>query len=338
MEPDQLTVAAAIQKVEVDSRLRENDDAREARPEYRHSPGKPGESTAQVQVSGWIADNRQLTVAQNSMKGVVTMRRGLLLIGSCLVMAIILGALGVSKEMAAPQGTKQEWGPNDRNRPVPPIITPGTASRQEQPGIPPSDAIALFNGKDLSNWESINGGPAKWTVGEGYFVVQPGTGDIKTKGTYGDCQLHVEWEAPYPPVGKDQDRGNSGVFLHALYEIQVLDSYDNPTYADGEAGAVYGQYPPLVNAARKPGEWQTYDIVFHGARFDAKGELQRPARVTVLWNGVLVQDNVAIMGPTAHHQRPPYTPTPEKLPLRLQDHHHPVRYRNLWLRELKEGE
>jgi hypothetical protein len=239
---------------------------------------------------------------------------------------------------AAAQDAMQQWGPNDRHRPVPPVITPGTASTQARAGAPPSDAVVLFNGKDLSNWESLNGGPAKWTVGEGYFAVMPHTGDIQTKATYGDCQLHVEWASPNPPVGHDQDRGNSGVYLHGIYEIQVLDSYDNPTYADGEAAAVYGQYPPLVNAARKPGEWQTYDIVFHGARFDAGGKLLRRANVTVIYNGVLVQDHVEMTGPTWHMARPPYTPTPEKLPLRLQDHNHPVRFRNLWIRELKEGE
>jgi hypothetical protein len=246
--------------------------------------------------------------------------------------------MATTQPLAWPQGAQQQWAPNDRNRPEPPIITPGTESSQAEPGRPPSDATVLFNGKDLSNWESIKGGPAKWTVGNGYFQVQPGTGDIQTKAAYGDCQLHVEWATPNPPTGKDQDRGNSGVFLHALYEIQVLDSYDNVTYADGEAAAVYGQYPPLVNAARKPGVWQMYDIVFHGARFDASGNLTRHANVAVFYNGVLVQDRVEIMGPTAHHERPPYKPVPEKLPLRLQDHHHPVRYRNLWIRELKEGQ
>jgi hypothetical protein len=268
----------------------------------------------------------------------MTMRKRLLVVVICFALAMILGTQGVNKITAAPQGTTQEWGPNDRNRPVPPIILPGTASTQSQAGVPPSDAIVLFNGKDLSNWESIKGGPAQWTVGKGYFQVLPKTGDIRTKDSYGNFQLHVEWASPNPPQGKDQDRGNSGVFLHGLYEIQVLDSYENPTYADGEAAAVYGQYPPLVNASRKPGEWQTYDIVFHGAHFDASGKLVRRATVIVLHNGVLVQDNVEIMGPTAHHARPPYTPTPDKLPLRLQDHNHPVRYRNLWLRELKEGE
>src|SRR5947208_2048714 len=145
--------------------------------------------------------------------------------------------------------------------------------------------------------------------------------------------------APGPARGEDQDRGNSGVFLHGLYEVQVLDSYQSKTYADGQAAAIYGQYPPLVNACRPPGEWQTYDIVFHGARFDPAGKLTRAAYITVLDNGVLAQDHVRIMGPTAHMKRPPYQPTTEKLPLRLQDHHHPVRYRNIWIRELgKEGQ
>lgn len=229
------------------------------------------------------------------------------------------------------------WKPNDRNRPLPAIITPGTASAQTH-GDAPSDAIRLFNGKDLSNWESLEGGPAKWVVAKGYFMVRPGTGYIRTKDAYGDCQLHVEWATPNPPHGKDQARGNSGVFLQGLYEIQVLDSYENITYADGEAGAVYGQYPPLVNASRKPGEWQTYDIVFHGARFDAEGKLTRRATVTLFWNGVLVQDHVEIKGQNADHVRPPYTAMPKRLPLELQDHNNPVRYRNIWIRELKEGD
>jgi hypothetical protein len=265
------------------------------------------------------------------------MRKGMLLAGACLAMALTLG--NAVQIVTGQDGAKQEWGPNDRSRPEPPIITPGTASTQDRPGRPPSDAIILFNGKDLSNWESVkDGGPAKWTVGNGYFATVPGTGYIRTKQAFGDCQLHVEWATPNPPLGTDQDRGNSGVFLHGLYEIQVLDSYNNVTYADGEAAAVYGQFPPLVNAARPPAVWQTYDIVFHGPRFDTSGKLTRPATVTVLYNGVLVQDHVEIMGPTEHHARPPYKPTPEKLPLSLQDHNHPVKYRNLWIRELKDGE
>jgi hypothetical protein len=192
----------------------------------------------------------------------------------------------------------------------------------------------LFDGKDLSQWQTPKGEPAKWKVENGYFEVVAGSGDIQTRQAFGDCQLQVEWAAPDPPRGKDQDRGNSGVYLMGLYEVQVLDSYNNETYADGQAAAVYGQYPPLVNAVRPPGQWQTYDIIFHGPRFGADGQLLRRARVTVVHNGVLVQDNVELSGPTAHKQRPPYRVHREKLPLLLQDHSHPVRYRNIWIREL----
>ena len=230
------------------------------------------------------------------------------------------------------------WKIHDANRPVPPVIEPGTASTQELPGRAPSDAVVLFDGKDLSQWAAADGSAAKWKVEKGYFEVVPKTGYIHTRETFGDCQLHVEFAEPNPPKGESQGRGNSGVFLQGLYEIQVLDSYQNKTYADGQAAAVYGQYPPLVNASRPPSEWQTYDIVFHGPRFDAGGKLTRPARVTVLHNGVLVQDNVELSGPTAHGERPPYKPTPEKLPLALQDHGDPVRYRNIWIREFKSTE
>jgi len=254
---------------------------------------------------------------------------------SCAALAG-LGAWVGAQTLTPSQQFVQKWEIHDRNRPHPPIITPGTSGTQEKAGNPPSDAIVLFNGKDLSNWESVEGGPAKWKVGEGYFETVPKAGVIQTKQAFGDCQLHVEWATPNPPRGQDQDRGNSGVFLHGLYEIQVLDSYENVTYADGQAAAVYGQYPPLVNASRPPGQWQTYDIVFHGPRFDPSGKLLRPATVTVFHNGVLVQDNVNPTGATGHHVRPPYKPTPEKLPLQLQDHNHPVRYRNLWIRELHE--
>jgi hypothetical protein len=228
-----------------------------------------------------------------------------------------------------------KWEIHDRNRPVPTVITPGTASTQDAPGKPPSDAIVLFDGKDLSHWvQKKDSSPAKWTVANGYMEVAPKTGDVQTKESFGDCQLHVEFREPDPPKGEDQDRGNSGVFLMGLFEIQVLDSYNSKTYADGQAAAVYGQYPPLVNASRAPGQWQTYDIIWHGPRFDESGKLTRPAHVTVIHNGVLVQDNVEPTGPTGHHMRPPYAKIPEKLPLGLQDHNHPVRYRNIWIREL----
>ncbi len=228
-----------------------------------------------------------------------------------------------------------KWEIHDRNRPNPVVITPGTASTQDAPGKAPSDAIVLFDGKDLSQWVSKkDGSPAAWKVENGYFEVAPKTGDIQTKQGFGDCQLHVEFREPDPPKGEDQDRGNSGVFLMGQYEIQVLDSYNSKTYADGQVSAVYGQYPPLVNAARAPGQWQTYDIIWHGPRFDAAGKLTRPAHVTVFHNGVLTQDNVELTGPTGHHVRPPYKAGSDKLPLALQDHNHPVRYRNIWLREL----
>jgi Domain of Unknown Function (DUF1080) len=231
-----------------------------------------------------------------------------------------------------------KWKIHDPNRPVPPVIDPGTASTPDTPGHPPSDAVVLFDGKDLSRWVDKDGKPARWTVENGYAQVVPESGYIFTKDAFGDCQLHVEFNEPLPATGESQERGNSGVFLMGLYEIQVLDSYQNKTYADGQASAVYGQYPPQVNAARPPGQWQAYDIIFHGPRFAKDGKLLRPARVTVLHNGVLVQDNVEPTGPTAHGERPPYKPGPDKLPLGLQDHGDLVRYRNIWIRELKAGE
>jgi hypothetical protein len=228
-----------------------------------------------------------------------------------------------------------KWKIHDLDRPVPPIIDPGTASTQETPGRAPSDAVVLFDGKDLLRWADKDGKPAKWKVENGYMEVVPETGYIFTRDAFGDCQLHVEFAEPSPGQGESQERGNSGVFLMGLYEIQVLDSYQNKTYADGQASAVYGQYPPLVNAARPPAQWQSYDIIFHRPHFK-DGKVSRPARVTVLHNGVLVQDDVELTGPTAHGERPPYKPGPDKLPLALQDHGDPVRYRNIWIRELHE--
>jgi hypothetical protein len=227
-----------------------------------------------------------------------------------------------------------KWKIHDLTRPVPPVVDPGSASTQDSPGHPPSDAVVLFDGTDLSKWQHKDGTPAKWKVESGYAEVVAKTGYIYTKQSFGDCQLHVEFREPTPPHGESQERGNSGVFLMGLYEVQVLDSYENKTYADGQASALYGQYPPLVNASRLPGQWQWYDIVFHGPRFDADGKLLRPARVTVFHNGVFVQDNVELTGPTANGQRPPYKAGPDKLPLALQDHGNPVRYRNIWIREL----
>jgi len=228
--------------------------------------------------------------------------------------------------------TSTQWKPHDRNRPVPPVIDPGVSSTQDGAGRAPSDAIVLFDGKDLSAWSTKSGEPAKWKVGSDYFETVPKSGYIYTRQSFADCQLHVEFATPSPAVGQDQDRGNSGVFLMGLYEIQVLDSYNNKTYADGQAAAIYGQSPPLVNASRAPGQWQSYDIVFHPSKFDKDGKLIRLGRVTVFHNGVLVQDNVEILGPTVTGE--PDKPHAGKLPLALQDHNHPVRFRNIWLREL----
>ena len=227
------------------------------------------------------------------------------------------------------------WGVHDPNRPQPPVVTPGPAP--STPIAPPSDAIVLFDGTSLAEWVSNDsaGGPARWIVRDGYFEVAPGTGGIRTRQGFGDVQLHIEWMAPSPPRGEGQDRGNSGVFLMGMYEVQVLDTYGNRTYPDGQAGAVYGQYPPLVNASRPPGEWQTYDIAFRAPRFDASGAVTSPARITVLHNGVLVQDAVELTGPSGHRSRPPYQAHADRLPISLQDHDHPVRFRNVWVRELK---
>jgi len=226
----------------------------------------------------------------------------------------------------------KDWPIHSRERPLPPVVDPGAGAL---PVPPPKDAIVLFDGTNLSKWVHPDGNAAKWIVRDGYFEVQPGSGNLMTRDSFGDVQLHVEWASPSPAKGTDQDRGNSGVYLMNKYELQVLDSYASKTYADGQAGALYGQFPPLVNASRPPGTWQSYDIVFHGPRFDSSGRLLRPATMTVLHNGVLVQDHATLTGPTGHYARPPYEVHPEKLSILLQDHSHPVRFRNIWLRELR---
>jgi hypothetical protein len=240
--------------------------------------------------------------------------------------AIIIALLQGSTVSAA-----QEWPIHSLERPQPGVVDPGPAG---SPVPAPADAIVLFDGRDLSQWRDDSGAPARWQVENGYFEVVPGTGSLVSAGAFADVQLHIEWAAPRPARGEGQDRGNSGVFLMGMYEVQVLDSYQSSTYADGQAGALYGQFPPLVNASRPPGEWQSYDIVFRAPRYDASGKLLRPARVTVLHNHVLIHDNVELTGPTAHHARPPYSAHAERLPISLQDHGHPVRYRNIWVREL----
>jgi hypothetical protein len=225
--------------------------------------------------------------------------------------------------------TAQNADPFPAPKLEPPIVTPGRT-----PADPPADAIVLFDGKNLSSWRSSDGSPAKWQVRDGYMEVVAGTGDIRTADSFGDSQLHIEWATPTPPKGEGQERGNSGVFLMERYEIQVLDSYDNKTYYHGQAGSVYKQYAPLVNASRRPGEWQTYDIIFKAPKFDEQGKVTERARVTVLHNGVLIQNNVEIYGNTFNDRPAVYFAHPAALPLRLQDHGNPVRYRNIWIRRL----
>jgi hypothetical protein len=245
-----------------------------------------------------------------------------------LALAFVLLMSNVSPAQPA-----QTWKMHDMSRPLPPIVQ---VHDLKLPVFPPTDATVLFDGTSLSHWRGQDGGPAKWVIQDGYFAATPGSGSVHTLEAFGDVQLHVEWATPVPVHGKGQGRGNSGVFLMGLYEIQILDSYQNETYADGQAAAVYGQYPPLSNASRPPGEWQSYDIFFRHPRFDPKGELLRPARVTVVHNGILVQDNVELTGPTSWLQNAPYKAHADRLPFSLQDHSNPVRFRNIWVRDLAE--
>ncbi|MBK7404135.1 MAG: DUF1080 domain-containing protein [Phycisphaerales bacterium] len=254
-----------------------------------------------------------------------------------LVPALLLGsayntamAQGVGYD-DTPQLPGQKWKVHDRMRPNPPVVDPGPA---RDPAPAPSDATVLFDGKNLDAWQTADGGTAGWTLlPDGAMQVKPGAGDIMTKEHFGDCQLHIEWATPKTPVGESQERGNSGVFFFGRYEVQVLDSYDNKTYADGQAGALYGQYPPLVNASRGPGEWQTYDIVFEAPVFDGD-KVVKPAYATVIHNGVVVQNHRALIGSTLHRAVGTYTPHEPTGEIKLQDHGNPTRYRNIWIRSI----
>lgn len=227
---------------------------------------------------------------------------------------------------------------HDSDRPHPPVVTPGA-----KPGDPPSDAIVLFDGKDLSKWRaqrsSITRSGAgasdapEWILKDGYVEAALKTGDLATRDKFGDCQLHIEWSTPTPPTGNSQARGNSGVLLMGRYEIQVLDSYQNPTYADGQAGAIYGQWPPLANASRPPGEWQAYDIIFEAPKFEGE-RLVKPAYFTVFHNGVLLHNRQQSMGPMVYRQVAKYTPHPAEDSLVLQNHNSKVKYRNIWIRKI----
>jgi len=254
--------------------------------------------------------------------------------------ALSLASAGLAANVGSPfygdaPDEHHPWAVHDPNRPQPKVVTPGTFSSQAQPGMPPADAVILFDGTDVSKWEADEGTgvPTKWVVKNGAMECVPGSGYVRTKEHFGDCQLHVEWAAPAQVKGNSQGRGNSGVFLMGLVEIQVLDNYDNPTYPDGFAGSVYGVNPPLANALRPPGQFQTYDIVFRRPVFK-DGQQLDPGYITVFENGVLVQDHTPLEGNTGHMSRSKPREFPAAGPLKLQDHGNPVRYRNIWYRPL----
>jgi hypothetical protein len=258
---------------------------------------------------------------------------GLHIIGkwTAVLMLLVLQYTPAGSQEKEPALT-MKWKPalTEKWEPVPPAVTPGEGT------APPSDAVVLFDGRDLSSWENAAGdGPAPWKVeDDGSFRIVPGTGFIQTRQSFGDIQLHIEWKVPPDVTGKGQGRGNSGIFIQKRYEIQVLDGYDNSTYVNGQAASVYKQYAPLVNACKPPGEWQAFDIVYIAPRFREVGTLFAPATLTLLHNGVLVQNHVAIGGPTKYRGLPAYSPHDLRQPISIQDHRQAVIFRNIWVREL----
>jgi hypothetical protein len=229
-----------------------------------------------------------------------------------------------------------KWHVHDPNRPVPPIVAPGKTFSDGAP--PPSDAVILFNGQDLSKWQGTKG-PAPWKVQDGYMEVVPHSGSIRSRDKFGSFQMHLEFAEPTHLRGTSQERGNSGVIIFGLYEVQVLDNFNNPTYPDGQCGGLYGQSPPLVNACRPPGEWQTYDILFESPRWDADNHLIRPASVTVIQNGLVLHHKQALLGPTAHRAYGDYKRnTGSEGAIELQEHENPVRFRNIWIRNISDEE
>jgi len=240
-----------------------------------------------------------------------------------LIVLISLTFLSVAELPMLPDG----WRVHDRNRPQPDTVQPGETFRDA-----PSDAVVLFDGTSFDGWWSSKG-EIPWKLENGYMEVVPGSGSLSTKQAFGDIQLHLEWAAPEQIIGKTVQRGNSGIFLMGKYEIQIMDAWENQGYPDGMVGAVYGQHPALVTAAREPGAWQSYDIIFKAPVF-AEGKLVSPAYVTVLHNGVLVQNHTEVYGPTRHKKRLPYVEHKAKEPFYIQNHGQPVRFRNIWVREL----
>jgi hypothetical protein len=266
---------------------------------------------------------------------------------SSLAICLAIGSLMLAAQQVPPRTAADDgftdtpmlpgmrWHVHDPARPHPAVVTPGATV-----GAAPSDAVVLFDGRDLSKWAHHGDGAdsdklldPKWTIRDGYFETGARTGSLYSRQSFGDMQLHIEWAAPSVIAGNSQGRGNSGVYAMGLYEIQVLDSFNNRTYADGQAGAMYGQWPPLVNAARKPGEWQSYDIVFEAPKFE-NGKLTKPAFQNVFWNGVVIHNHKEVMGATIYRNVAAYAPHAAELPLMLQDHSNPVRYRNIWVRRV----
>ncbi len=243
------------------------------------------------------------------------------------LLAVIMAASGLLSLQAYGQ-LESGWKTHDLDRPAPKVVTPGKGAIST---TPPSDALILFDG---SNFDSWRGGVEGWKIVDNAMVFVDKAGPLMTKEEFGDCQLHLEWAAPAEVKGNGQQRGNSGVFLMNAFELQVLDGYENPTNADTSAASIYGQYPPLVNASRRPGQWQSYDIIFRAPRFGDDGKLLERARMTALHNGVLVQDNSEILGPTSWLKHRQYAQGKTTGPIRIQDHGSPVRYRNIWIRRL----
>jgi hypothetical protein len=237
------------------------------------------------------------------------------------LLALAASAQQMPRENMDPRVTEL-WEPKPKKITSAPVAQPA-----------PSDAVMLFDGKNVSEWTHLKGEPARWDVRDGAMTVVKGTGDIKTKRTFADVQLHIEWRAPAVIESEGQGRGNSGIFLQERYELQVLDSYESVTYANGQAGAIYKQSMPLVNATSKPGEWNSYDIVFTAPRFSEQGRLITPAYLTVLHNGVVIQNHTQVWGPTEYKGLPLYVEH-GKAGIQLQDHGNPVSYRNIWIRDL----